>query len=334
MTLKLNNRRRRRQQRNNADAYVDDDIIRDGEVVRIPMMLADAAPMQPWPRPTPPQLRYGRGYVADAGTGAIVDRRPAPHGTGFAHHVQTPPARDAAASTYYAMKDALSTEYLRHGPKRDACCSGCASHDATISPPHSGELLNSNDPYNPQPKRQYPLGGYTPDPNASGMTAWPDPFALSSQHEGDACTLNGAPGTLRRGQNGDMVCVPTRRGDAGQDVPITAMTRRNGCTMPDGRAGHMERGPGGVLTCVPGEAGDQAPSNIGPPEAPVGMEWAQGAECDLGGGEVGRYVKQGDRLICRSCDDDYDDAASVSQARRDRAYFDSVRDMQQAWRSW
>jgi hypothetical protein len=320
-------RRQRRQLRN--DGYIDD-VIRDGEVVRIPMMLADAQPMQPWPRPAPLQLRYGRGYISDTRTGAIVDARP-PQGIGAWSPASNPGSRNGAqvtdASAYYAMRDALADEWRRYGPKRDGC--GCSGHkDGMIAPEHSGELL-PGDPYNPQPKRQYPLGGYTPDPNASGITSWPDPFSLSSQHEGDQCTINGAPGTLHQGQDGKFVCVPNRR-DAAQE-PITAMTRRNTCTMPDGRRGRMERQAGGQLVCVPGN-GDQAPSNIGPAEAEVGGPWAQGAECDLGGGEIGRYVKQGDRLICKSCDDDYGDAARVSQAKRDAAYHQMVRDMEQAWR--
>jgi hypothetical protein len=180
----------------------------------------------------------------------------------------------------------MQDEWKQYGPKA-SCCSGCASHDATIAPPHSGELLPPN-PINAWPKKQYPLGGYGPDPNSAGLTAWPDPANLQSQHEGDPCTLNGAPGTLHQAQDGKFVCVPNKR--------------------------------------------DQAASNIGPATALAGMEWSEGGNCTCSTGEPGRYVRQGNTLTCQPYDDDYN--GDSAQARRDRAYFDSVRNLENAWRSW
>jgi hypothetical protein len=252
-------RRQRRQLRN--DQYIDD-VIRDGEVVRIPMMLADQAPMQPWPRPAPAPRAFARGYVSDA-AGRITK-----HST----------------AAYYASRAAMQDEWKQYGPKA-SCCSGCASHDANISPPHSGELL-PRDPFNPQPRREWPHGGYN-DPSSNGGSQWPDPFRLQSRREGDECMGDDKrPGVLRRAPDGQLVCIPTGR--------------------------------------------DQAPSNIGPATAGVGLEWSQGGDCTCENGEPGLYVKQGDMLICQPRDFNGD----AAQARRDAAYFDSVRNLENAWRSW
>jgi hypothetical protein len=156
---------KRRRKLRSTDRYPDPDTLEDGETQHTPHYLADSrmtfvpATMQRPPR----AIHYGRGYVRDAGTAA--------------------PVRDASAAAYYAMKDSLGTEYLRHGPKRDACCSGCA-HDQQF------------------PEREYPHNG-----GVSNSQQWPDPFRLQSQHAGDQCmTDDKRAGTLRRGRNGDLVC--------------------------------------------------------------------------------------------------------------------------------
>jgi hypothetical protein len=99
------------------------------------------------------------------------------------------------------------------------------------------------------------------------------------------------------------------------------------CTV-NGAAGHLEK-RGDQFVCIP-DGRDVAASNIGPASAPVGGEWAQGGECDLGNGEIGRLVKQGDRLVCKPCEIDMDSA----QAKRDAAYWQSVRDAESEWRHY
>jgi hypothetical protein len=205
------------QRRNSRDQYVSsDDEVKDGETLRWPMMLCDAANALAPPRPP---IAYKRGYVT-------VDTR-----------------RQDSTGAYYAMRDALADEWKRHGPQ--PCCDGCA--DSNIAPPHSNELV----PVNNWPKRQWPKGGYGADPGSMGLSQWPDPDDLQSQREGDQCMTNAKePGTLRRGQNGELVCVPNRR-DAAQPISTTTggghLTYAEGdeCTLPSGELGTLRRGRDG-----------------------------------------------------------------------------------------
>jgi hypothetical protein len=175
---------------------------------------------------------------------------------------------DTADQAYRRMVDEAPTEYLRYGPRRDACCGNCAG-DQNIADP------------SPPKQRKWPRGGYGVDPNAAGGSNWPDPRTLSSVREGDQCmTDDKRPGTIREGR-----CVASGR--------------------------------------------DQAASNIGPPSAPAGFEWAEGGECRLGSGETGLYVKEGDRLVCKPRDFDAD-----AQSIRDRAYYQSVADAQTDYLRW
>jgi hypothetical protein len=222
------------------------------------MLLADSA--------APPRYHYGIGFLRDAGA--------------------LPSSRVSAADAAYTeMRDALQNEWRRYGP---ACCDGCGqTRDARIAPPHSNELP----PANAWEQHEWPKGGYGPDPSAEGGSMWPDPFDLQSQREGQDCTVNGAPGTLRRAQGGSFVCVPRGR--------------------------------------------DAAASNIAPAGShPIGGEWPEGGDCNLGNGDCGLLVKQDGRLVCKPRSDF--DAATVNitsaQAKRDAAYHASVAAMQDAWK--
>jgi hypothetical protein len=117
-------------------------------------------------------------------------------------------------------------------------------------------------------------------------------------------------------------------GHINQQLPwSTGQGPGNDCTI-NGAPGHYERHEGGQLVCVP-DRRDAAPSNIGPPSTRVGFAWAQGGDCTCENGEPGLYVKQGDMLICQPRDFNGD-----AQARRDRAYFDSISNIENEWRNW
>jgi hypothetical protein len=310
--MRIKQMRRRRQ---NDQQYLDDDEVRDGEVVRTRMTLADHALVGAASALAPPRPPFAtrRGYVT-------IDTRS--------------PMQDSAAA-YYASRAALQDEWKRHGPQ--PCCDGCA--DSNIAPPHSNELI----PVNNWPKRQWPRGGYTPDPGSMGLSQWPDPDDLQSQREGDICMTNAKePGTLRRGQNGDLVCVANRGRDAAQPISTTTGGGRlvyaegDECRLPNGQAGTLRRGRDG-LVCTPNRR-DQAASNIGPPSARAGFEWAEGGECTCENGDDGLYVRQGDMLVCKARSDFDADARSVDfatcEARRDAAWRQSVIDAENEWRKW
>jgi hypothetical protein len=201
-------------------------MLRDGEHVRVSMLLADQAPMRPWPRPAPPRYHYGIGYVADA------------------RALRSSPVLSAADAAYTEMRDSLSNEWRRYGP---ACCDGCK--DQNVAPPHELEPINA------WPTREWPHGGYGPDPTAAGGTMWPDPADLQSQHEGDPCTINGAPGTLRRAQGGKFVCVPNRGRDSAEVMavgpgpyPVGYYAEGAECRLPTGELGQLVR-EGDELNC-------------------------------------------------------------------------------------
>jgi hypothetical protein len=92
-----------------------------------------------------------------------------------------------------------------------------------------------------------------------------------------------------------------------------------------------------ALACVPNRRRDQAASNIGPPTARAGFEWAEGGECTCENGDDGLYVRQGDQLICRPRDFNGDARTvdvNAAERRRADAYFASVRDAENEWRKW
>jgi hypothetical protein len=279
---------RKRRKRN--DSYVDD-VLRDGEVLHVPVHLADSRNI-PWPRSrfTPandaaPMFHFfAKGYCLDQISDPVTqggwptqvegvypmynnavgdpckcrNGKPGtlrPHPTMASALICVENLADAA---YWYAKDAASTEWMRHGPPSRSCCSGCASHD-----------------------QQGTVGYVGPPP-----VQWP------------------------QGQNAGDECMDDRK-----------------------RPGRLVRQADGSFRCVANNGRDQAPTNIGPPTARTGFEWAEGGDCACTGGEPGRYVRQGDMLICQPRQD-LDHRGVDAQAIRDRAWLESVRAAENAWRSW
>jgi hypothetical protein len=111
---------KRRRRLPSSDQYLDDDIVPDGGTVRRPMQLCDAAMIAAIQRAyAPPRYHYGRGYLRDANTGAIIDQRRA----GIVDN-GPPPMPSApqggnlteADLVYYREKDKLSDAWK--GPAR------------------------------------------------------------------------------------------------------------------------------------------------------------------------------------------------------------------------
>jgi hypothetical protein len=316
--------RRRRKRQSDQYLDLDDDIVKDGELVRQSMLLADGgafnlidshAARQRSPAPPP---RFGRGYIFSdrgASNAAYYQARDA------AQHLW----RDAGRSPNRVGGGNIARAEAEDLPRGEpwptqsggvfpmwnnqvgAKCSCENGKPGTLqrAPDNSSVLYcreNAEDAasvyyrlrdeapdewkkYRAGPVHDCGCGGRAHDQQGTVGYVGPPPVQWpTGQRAGDPCTVNGSPGLLEARGN-EFVCVPNRR--------------------------------------------DQAASNIAPSSAPVGSEWAQGGECSLGNGEIGRLVKQGDRLICKPCEIDMDSA----QAKRDAAYWQSVRDAGNAWRN-
>jgi hypothetical protein len=114
------------------DAYVDDDpdnpldadgLLKDGRSYRCNMLLADSAPAPrtPLADAAPHRFRYGRGFLSDANTGHIIDRRPPFQATGNVRTLDS-------TEVYYSEKAKLSDAWRAFGPEPSSCCGGCADH--------------------------------------------------------------------------------------------------------------------------------------------------------------------------------------------------------------
>ena len=135
---------------------------------------------------------------------------------------------------------------------------------------------------------------------------------------GDACTIDGRPGTLRA-RGGDLICVPTDAvpsdprimatsagGGAGANGPRimeTSVGKGYGANVPPGNR-TMQVGRGDALTVPAGTY-------------PLGA-YPEGMECVLGDGKIGRLVKEDTMLVCRAFQRSPDhDQATVDDAEED-----------------
>jgi hypothetical protein len=219
-------RRRRRRQ---SDQYADD-VLRDGEFLRVPMTLADSAMRDVIHQTYPPRGGYRRGYVYDQISNPVeeggwptqaqnlvpmfghaagepcrcVNGRPGtlrPHPTIQSSLLCVENGKDgldAASIAYYQMCDEAANAW-REG--KGVSIHDCGCHSA-------GDQRIAGVP--PPASRKYPRNGYSPDPNASGTGEgrWPNPDDLGpSQVEGAECTVNGSPGRIVK-ENGKYVCKP------------------------------------------------------------------------------------------------------------------------------
>jgi hypothetical protein len=371
--------RRKRTNDQRQDDGVQDDVLRDGEFLRVPMTLADHALRDTVRATHPPRMHYGRGYLRDT-TGAMIDARP--------HDADWP---TASAGVYnasaYTAGDPCTCE--------DGSAGRLAPHPSIVSAlicQPNGRKDSISDP-----TRE---GGWTMA--ASGVVP------AYNNTVGARCTINGKAGTLQPHPTNmsALLCVPDAE-DAASVLDSTAVyyaeraklsdewkrwpakPLRDGCGChgvndvynneqgqrppvsnrqnvnwprkewphggyndpsavggsqwpnPDSLASVREgdqcmtnaKEPGVIRNGVCVAAGrDQAMTNIGPPTARAGFEWAEGGECSLGNGDTGLYVKQGGMLVCRARSEF--DARSVGRDPRDAAYEQMVADARTAWQRW
>jgi hypothetical protein len=318
-----------RRKRPSSDAYLDDDpldennCLKDGRTYRSSMMLADSTDSGPYlvdSRATPPhpaRFAYKRGYVSDARTNLIVDARsPTKVGQG------TIPVPAVPTRAYEPLPrgEAFPTQSDGTWP----------SYNHNIGDPCECEDGTK--------------GRLAPHPSTSSMLIC-EPLARdaasvyyamkdAAQHE----WRKHGPRPLH-----DCGChtrtITDQPGTVGYINPQLAwpqgQTTGNTCTI-NGRAGHYQRGTNGELICVPDPANGKSDADIVAPMGtfPVGGNWPEGCACDLGNGEYGVLVKEGDRLVCRERQVGNGDASVDHQAIRDRAYAQSVRAAEQAWKQW
>jgi hypothetical protein len=316
---------RRRRRLPSSDAYIDDDpfdengVLKDGRSIRRSMIMADSAPppRSSFTPSAPPRFRYGVGYVTDMNSGLIVDAR-------------------APRSPFQVAQGSVPTQTAKDLPRGESF------------PTQSGGTWPS---YNNQ------IGAKCTCENGRAGTLQPHPSTSSMlicvENSKDARAVDS---TALYYQLRDEVQDEWRRhgprqdgcgchgvkdqgtniGHINQQLPwSTGQGTGNDCTI-NGMAGHYERREDGQLVCVPDRNGRDAEIVAPAGTYPVGGLWPEGCACDLGNGEYGVLVKEGNRLVCRARQVGNGDASvspAAAQARRDAAYAQSVRDAEQAWRN-
>jgi hypothetical protein len=258
-----------------SDGYVDD-MLRDGEVLRTSMMLADSVIMParsrytPPPRDThdaPPLHYFARGYCFDqqtsdprqvpwpsqsAGTystynhtiGAIctcpdgTEGRLKPHPSSMSMLICEPLERDEPqdSASAYWRMKDSLNDAWKQYGPRRDGC-GCHSRDQRIAEP------------GPPIPREWPKGGYG-DPNVGGCSNWPDPFSLGPQpREGTECMDDAKrAGHIRNGR-----CVADRRDSA---VINGGQSQAEGDPCGENGEGRLVR-VNGELQCLPRQDLDQ-----------------------------------------------------------------------------
>jgi hypothetical protein len=306
-----------RKRRNRRDAYLDDDVVRDGEIIRTPMVLADHAMIDAIHRAHPPRIAYKRGYCTDVNTGFIVDRRaPATSPTvrGALNTAPTessePPRNDWPTSQIGA--------YNTWGFAPGQPCTTVEGRRGTLCPhPSNSSILICM----PDNSRDAAMDG------TSAYFAMKDSLADAWRAFGprrDSCCSGCAPRD-QQGNEPGFVGPPQLAWPQGQHAGQQ-------CTV-NGAAGHIEK-RGDQFVCIPDRDGRDAEIVAPQGTYPVGGSWPEGCACDLGNGEYGVLVKEGDRLVCRARQVGNGDASlAAAEARRDAAYAQMCRDAEQAWRN-
>jgi hypothetical protein len=302
-----------RKRRNRHDAYYDDDVVQDGEIVRTRMTMADSAMRDVIHQMHPPRIAYKRGYCTDVNSGLIVDAR-------------------APRSPFQVAQGSVPTQTAKDLPRGESF----PTQSGGTWPSYNNQIGAKCTCENGRP------GTLQPHPSTSSML-------ICVETNRDAATVDATslyyqlrddlPNEYKRHQAKpvhDCGCHKdqqgTNIGHINQQLPwSTGQGTGNSCTL-NGAPGHYERREDGQLVCVP-DRRDQAASNIGPPSARVGFEWAQGGECRCPDGSDGLYVRQGDMLICKPRAD-FDHRSVGDRSASDRAYHEMVEQLRDAWRSW
>jgi hypothetical protein len=310
MTTKY--RRKRTNDKRTSDQYLDDDILKDGEFLRVPMTLADSALRDTVRATHPPQMHYGRGYVRDTGSHRIVDARQTisdpveEGGAGWpSANVELYPYWQHSVGGPCQCPYGSAGRLTPHPNESSLYCKPISEDAATVMDATQvwyAERARLSDEWKRYgPRRDSCCDGCADqniaDPSPPRSKPWPRPSFGSDplQHWPDPATLKPSP------------------------------VEGSDCMKNDKRPGRIRGGK-----CV-ADRRDAAPTNIGPPTARAGFEWAEGGECSLGNGELGRYVREGDRLTCKPRSE-FDARTVDAQSIRDRAYYESVREAENAWR--
>jgi hypothetical protein len=315
--------RRKRQ----SDAYIDDDpldennCLKDGRTYRVPLMLADsgafivdshAVPRSRFtPSSTSGRFAYKRGYLSDANSGLIVDARP--------RERISDPTRERGESGQIAWPQSTANIVPMFNNAIGAKCV-CESGEAGTLQPHPTI--------------------------ASSLYCVPSRRDAATAMDGESAyrrMVDEAPFEYQKYRAAPLHDCGCHQRDQEGMVPgyinpqlawPTGQRAGDQCTTDDRRPGHLEaRGDGYV--CVPDRNGKSDADIVAPMGTyAVGGPWPEGCSCDLGNGQYGILVKEGDRLVCRERQAGNGDASVDHQAIRDRAYWDSVKSAATDYLRW
>jgi hypothetical protein len=178
----------------------------------------------------------------------------------------------------------------------------------------------------PSEAKDLPRGDPWPTQHSGTYPTWQNTV-------GGACTCeNGRPGTLQRAPDNSsvLICVESR-----QDAASVYYAMKDAAQYE-----YKRYGPRSNISCCSGctERNGRDADIVAPMGTyPVGGSWPEGCTCDLGNGEYGVLVKEGDVLVCRARQVGNGDATPITpdsaQAVRDRAYQQMVEESRNAWRN-
>jgi hypothetical protein len=313
-----------RRKRPSSDAYIDDNpldennCLKDGRSYRSSMMLVDSTDSGPYlvdSRATPPhpaRFAYKRGYLSDARTNLIVDQRIK------APKLPTGTEPELTRGADWPTANSGLYSYWQHAIGEPCTCANGA--DGVLTPhPNQSSLYC----------RQIGEDAATVDATSAYYATVDAAQHEWRKHKPRPLHDCGCHGRTITDQSGTVGYVnPQLAWPQGQ-------TTGNTCTI-NGRPGRYQRGTNGELICVPDPANGKSDADIVAPMGtfPVGGSWPEGCACDLGNGQYGVLVKEGDKLICRERQVGNGDASVDHQAIRDRAYWDSVKSAQTDYLRW
>jgi hypothetical protein len=320
----MNTMTARRKRQN--DGYDQDDILRDGEFLRVPMTLADAAMRGVVHHQHPPatgRFFYGRGFLTDTGSHRVVDARDEATKAGLVadQRIKAPKLPSGVQPNLPGNLPWVSANRNVYSYWGHAIGEECECPDGT-------------------------KGRLAPHPNQSSLFCQPlaeDAASVyyrmkdAAQHE-----------WKRHGPRHDACCdgCADQAGTVGAINPQlawpTGQHENGACMTDDRRQGTLRQQADGSFRCV---ANDQAGNGrdsaeavaVGPGPWPIGS-LPEGMECSCEDGSIGRLVKVDNQLVCLGRNDIGTDARTVNadaaQGIRDRAYAESVRAAEQAWKQW
>jgi hypothetical protein len=256
---------RRKRTSDATDQYLDvDDILKDGEYLHVPAILADAQMVNTVRAAHPPRMRYGRGYLSDV-SGHIIDARGTitdPVKEGGANW----PSANVGLVSYWQHQigepcecpDGSPGRLTPHPNQSSMYCKPLSEDAATVD--STAAYYAMKDAAQHEWKRYGPRRdsccGTCADQLGTIGHIGPEQTWPQQQRQGAPCSINGQPGRLED-RNGAFVCVPDqaiRGGNRGGDS--TVINRGQQAAVgdpcgPDG-SGRMVR-RNGQLVCEPAE---------------------------------------------------------------------------------